>query len=126
MQRIERRVHRSVETSTLPCVHLGLAEGHHLAVALHQPHDVIAKGDCLCGSIAHWVRSSRRASAAAVKRDAPGRGRCQDRGAVWWKSGGLKMAKYDDIVEGYREKQGDLRRQIAKLRGQIRMGSAEA
>jgi hypothetical protein len=34
-------------------VHLGLAEGHHLAVALHQPHDVIAKGDCLCGSIAH-------------------------------------------------------------------------
>ncbi len=32
------------------------------------------------------------------------------------------MAKYDDIVEGYREKQGDLRRQIAKLKG----GSAEA
>jgi len=36
------------------------------------------------------------------------------------------MAKYDDIVEGYREKQGDLRRQIAKLKGQIRKGSAEA
>ena len=36
------------------------------------------------------------------------------------------MAKYDDIVEAYREKQGDLRRQIAKLKGQIRMESAEA
>ena len=36
------------------------------------------------------------------------------------------MAKYDDIVEGYREKQVNLRRQIGKLKGQIRMGSAEA
>ena len=36
------------------------------------------------------------------------------------------MAKYDDIVEGYREKQASLRRQIAKLKGQIKMGSAEA
>ena len=36
------------------------------------------------------------------------------------------MAKYDDIVEGYRDKQGDLRRQIARLKSQIRMGSAEA
>ena len=36
------------------------------------------------------------------------------------------MAKYDDIVEGYREKQVSLRRQIAKLKGQVRMGSAEA
>ena len=35
------------------------------------------------------------------------------------------MAKYDDIVEGYREKQADLRRQIAKLKGQVKMGTAE-
>ena len=35
------------------------------------------------------------------------------------------MAKYDEIVEGYREKQGDLRRQIAKLKGQAKMGTAD-
>ena len=37
------------------------------------------------------------------------------------------MAKYDDIVEeGYREKQVGLRGQIAKLKGQIKRGTAEA
>ena len=36
------------------------------------------------------------------------------------------MAKYDDIVDGYREKQRGLRRQIAKLKGRIKMGNAEA
>jgi hypothetical protein len=36
------------------------------------------------------------------------------------------VAKYDDIVEGYRDKQGDLRRQIAKLKGQIKRGTAGA
>jgi len=36
------------------------------------------------------------------------------------------MAKYDDIVDGYQEKQDILRRQIAKLKGQIRRGTAEA
>ena len=36
------------------------------------------------------------------------------------------MAKYGDIVKGYREKQGDLRRQIVKLKGRIKTGSAEA
>ena len=36
------------------------------------------------------------------------------------------MAKYDDIVEGYLEKQASLRRRIAKLKGGIKMGTAEA
>ena len=36
------------------------------------------------------------------------------------------MAKYDDIVEGYQDKQGDLRRQITKLKGQVKMGTAES
>jgi hypothetical protein len=36
------------------------------------------------------------------------------------------MAKYDDIVESYRDKQADLRRQISKLKGQISRGSAKA
>lgn len=39
--------------------------------------------------------------------------------------GSLKMAKYDDIVESYRDKQAGLRRQIAKLKGQVKMGTAE-
>ena len=36
------------------------------------------------------------------------------------------MAKYDDIVESYQDKQADLRRQIAKLKGQISKGSYKA
>jgi hypothetical protein len=36
------------------------------------------------------------------------------------------MATYDDIADGYRDKQASLRRQIAKLKGAIKMGTAEA